>query len=312
MSQTEIKTLLSGKTSGVKVLVTGATGLIGSCAVSHLMNSGFDVPAVSRSGRGASGISLDVHDYDSVSKFMKRERPEYLLHLAWNVNPGFYFASDNLNWVISSLNLLKIFAENGGKRAVFAGTCCEYDMSYGFLQEDITPMKPDSLYGTAKLSLYELASSWSAQMNLSFAWGRIFFLYGKHERKERIVPYIIDSFLRGEKPALKYPFILRDYTYSSDIAAGMTALLMSDFNGAVNISSGKMISLHEIAEKAALLIGCPVPEYEEVYDENMPPVVVGDTRRLNHVIGFNPSVSWEEGLSDVIEERRKIYASELH
>lgn len=308
MSQTMIKTLPSGKTSGVKVLVTGATGLIGSCAVSQLMNSGFDVLAVSRSGEGTSGISLDVHDYDSVSAFMKRERPEYLLHLAWNVNPGFYTSSDNLDWVVSSLNLLKIFAQNGGKRAVFAGTCCEYDMSYGFLQEDVTPLKPDSLYGTAKLSLYELASSWSAQMNLSFAWGRIFFLYGKNERRERIVPYIIDSFLKGEKPALKYPFILRDYTHSSDIAAGMTALLMSDFNGAVNISSGKAISLREIAEKAAMLIGCPVPEYQEVYDENMPPLVIGDCRRLNHVIGFIPSVSWEEGLSEVIEERRKLHA----
>ncbi len=306
MSQIKTKTLLSGKISGTKrVLITGATGLIGRYAVAQLINAGFDVLAVSRSGCGASGISLDVHDSDALNVFMRREQPEYLLHLAWNVEPGFYTSTDNLDWVVSSLNLLKIFTENGGKRAVFAGTCCEYDMSYGFLQEDVTPMKPDSLYGTAKLSLYQLASSWAAKMNLSFAWGRIFFLYGKNERRERIVPYIIDSLLEGKKPELKYPFILRDYTYAEDVARGIAALLMSDFNGAVNISSGQAVALCDIAKRAALLMNCPVPEYEEVYDENMPPLVVGDCRRLNHAIGFTPSVSWEEGLSEVIEERRK-------
>ena len=291
-----------------KVLVTGATGVIGNYAVQILSDIGLDVLEVSRSGNGKHGISLNVHDTDAVEQFMKAERPGYLLHLAWNMGAGSMTSTENLDWVMSSLSLLKIFAKYGGKRAVFAGSCFEYDMNYGFLSEDSTSLKSESFYGSSKTALYNLASAWSKIVGLSFAWGRIFFTYGRGERKERLVPDIIDSFLRGEKPAIKYPYILRDYTFAGDMAAGMCALMLSDYCGAVNIGSGVAVPLCSIAEKAAVLMGCPVPEYDIVPLGNMPPMVAADTRRLNNVIGFRPSVSWEEGLSEMIAWRREYTA----
>lgn len=110
-----------------KILVTGATGLIGQYAVPQLTKAGHEVLAVSRSGKGPAGVSLNLHDTEAVSSFLKSSRPEYLLHLAWNVDPGYMTAPDNLDWVASSLHLLKIFAAEGGKRAVFTGSCIEYD-----------------------------------------------------------------------------------------------------------------------------------------------------------------------------------------
>ena len=283
-----------------KVIVTGATGLIGQYAVSQLIDAGHEVLAVSRSGGGPCGVSLNLHDAEAVKSFVAKERADYLLHLAWYVSQGYMTTLENLDWVMSSLNLLKVFAENGGKRAVFTGSCIEYDWSYGFMQEDFTPLKSDSLYGTAKASLYNLASSWSKHAGFSFAWGRVFFLYGKGEKPERIVPYVVECLKRGEKPAMKFPYISRDYMHASDVAGGMKALLFSDYCGAVNMASGKATMLCEIAEEAAKVIGCPVPEYEHNDIGSMAPVVLGDSRRLNDIVGYRPRVSWEEGLRGLL------------
>lgn len=305
------RTMIDVPLSGVmfrknRVLVAGATGLIGTYATRQLIDMGFDVLAASRSGSGPSGVRLNVHDADSVRELISTERPEYLLHLAWQVNSGYAVSPENLDWVVSSLNLLQIFAENGGRRAVFTGSCMEYDWSGGTLSEDTTPLEPDTLYGVAKSSLYRLASTWAEQINLSFAWGRVFFLYGIGERSERIMPYIIDSFLKGEKPVLKYPYISRDYLHAADMAGGLIALMLSDFNGAVNIASGGAVPLCWVAKKIAALMGCPTPEYSRTIEKDMASLVLADTRRLNNIIGFSPGVSWEKGLSEVINWRKNL------
>ena len=269
---------------------------------------GLDVFGASRSGKGPHGISLNVHDTDAVESFMRAERPGYLLHLAWNMGAGSMTSTENLDCVMSSLNLLKLFAKYGGGRAVFAGSCFEYDMNYGFLSEDSTPADSDTFYGSSKTSLYKLASEWSKVVGLGFAWARIFFTYGRGERRERIVPFIIDALLVGEKPAVKYPHILRDYTFARDIAEGLVKLMLGEFCGVVNIASGCAVTLGSIAEKAAELMGSPVPEYEIVPQYDTPPLVVADTRRLNNVIGFRPKVTWEEGLTEMIAWRKECSA----
>lgn len=299
-SQTRTRTRSSGGILLAKILVTGATGLIGQYAVPQLVKAGHEVFGVSRSGKGDCGVALDLFDSDSVSAFIRVERPEYLLHLAWNVAPGYMTDPNNLDWTAASLHLLKTFADNGGKRAVFTGSCIEYDWSYGFMREDFTPLKSDYIYGTAKTSLYQLASAWAERTGFSFGWGRVFFLYGKGERPERIVPFIIDALKKGEKPAMKFPHISRDYMHAADVAGGLAALTLHDFCGAVNIASGQAIRLCDIAKKAAEVIGCPVPEYEYAPNNEIAPLVLGDSRRLNDIIGFRPRITWEEGLKELL------------
>ena len=106
---------------------------------------------------------------------------------------------------------------------------------------------------------------------------------------------------------IKYPYILRDYTHARDIAGGLAALLLGDFCGAVNIGSGTPVALCAIAEKVALLIGCPVPKCEIRSTDGSPPLVAVDTRSLNDVVGFRLNISWEEGLTEIIEWREECF-----
>lgn len=285
-----------------KVLVTGATGFIGRRVVSRLRKEGWDVLAVSRNGEG--GVSLDLKDTEFVRFFLKKERPDHLMHLAWNVNANSMESLENLEWVIASLELLKAFAENGGKKAVFAGSCAEYDWRYGFLSEDLTPLASGSFYGVSKSALGKLALAYAQQSHLDFAWGRIFFLYGVGEKRDRLVPSLISSFLKGEIPDLRNPHIRRDYLYVDDVAAALLALLSSSFNGSVNIASGEAIRLADIGCKIARLLGREVPPCwgSEMIGEELYPLVLGDVRRLNEIIGFKPAVTWDKGLRDTIEK----------
>lgn len=291
----------------MKIMLTGATGFIGGHLARILKDENFKFKnenfKLLSSSRGGD-YKLNIHDFNAVNNFLRRERPDYLVHLAWNVDSEYQAKNENFDWVLSSLNLLRAFYENGGKRAVFAGSCMEYDWRYGFLSEDVTPLSPDTFYGFTKNILYKMASEYAVKNNFSFAWGRIFFLYGNGEKEGRLVPSLIKN-----PGKLKYPFIKRDYMYVGDVAAAFVAILMSGFNGAVNIASGSAVSLCEIADKIAALTGRDPEKY--FYDEainndannkNAPaPLVLADTRILNNVIKFRPKFSLDEGLNETIK-----------
>ncbi|MBR1418384.1 MAG: NAD(P)-dependent oxidoreductase [Synergistaceae bacterium] len=279
-----------------KILVTGADGFIGSYFVKELDK---DLELLQPSIN-----ELNLYDAQSVKNFIERERPEYLMHFAWNVNAGYQESSENFDLVLASLNLLKYFAENGGKRAVFAGSCMEYDWSYGFVKEDFTPLKPDTFYGKCKALLYQLASEYARKVNLSFACGRIFFLYGQGEKRERLMPHLINCYKQNQTPDLKFPFLRRDYMHVKDVAAAFYAILKSDYNGSERISSGNAIALCDIANKIAALTGHEILNYDlnNLNLDNAPaPLVMGDNNILNNIIKFRPQVSWDEGLGEMIK-----------
>ncbi|MCC8194472.1 MAG: NAD-dependent epimerase/dehydratase family protein, partial [Deltaproteobacteria bacterium] len=74
-----------------KILVTGATGLIGRYALEPLRQSGFEVTACSRkSFVGAEAAQADLLDTKAIATLFRRLRPDYLLHFAWDVRPGIY------------------------------------------------------------------------------------------------------------------------------------------------------------------------------------------------------------------------------
>ena len=194
----------------MKVLITGAGGFIGSHLVRRVAQDGHAVVGVMRPGESrerlsdcADSVSLlecDLSNGDAVRKLIGETRPEIALHLAWYVETGKYWqAGENLECVRMSLGLAQALAEAGCSRFVGAGTCAEYDWNYGFLTENITPLKPRSLYGICKNATREILHSYCDHAGMSFAWTRFFLLYGPMEPKERLIPYVVLAMLKAEK-----------------------------------------------------------------------------------------------------------------
>jgi nucleoside-diphosphate-sugar epimerase len=303
-----------------QVLVTGATGFIGQHSIHNLCKRGYVVHGLSSgalhsvpvNGQDIHWHSLDLHNLVALSSLIEVIRPTHLLHFAWTTRPGAYWTTpDNLTWIQTTIELLRRFTEHGGRRAVMAGTCAEYDWRYGFCAEAQTPLLPTTLYGVSKHALQMLAQAYASQSSLSLAWGRIFFVYGPHEHPKRLVPSLIRGMLRQEPVPCSHGRQIRDFLHVQDVADAFVHLLDSDVVGPVNIASGAPISIQEIALKIAghfhadnLLQFGAIPSAA-----NEPPLLVADVRRLAEEVRWQPQFGLDAGLSQTIHWWREQEAS---
>ena len=166
-----------------RVLITGATGFIGTQVVKQLLARGYEVhslvyPPFAPEQKNLFQYEMNLMDINALKTFFAEHSFETLIHLAWYVGPKCQTSSLNLDWMVASLNLIKIFAENGGKKLLATGSMSEYDFSYGWCREDKTPLISPSLYGQAKASLYQVIKKFAEYSKIDFKWVRLFNLYG--------------------------------------------------------------------------------------------------------------------------------------
>jgi nucleoside-diphosphate-sugar epimerase len=300
-----------------RVLLTGASGFIGRHAIRPLLDGGYEVHAIARdveSLRAWAQAGVVLHpasllDAAQTQAIVRAIQPTHLLHLAWYVAHGkFWAAPENLDWVAASLHLLRAFAEAGGQRVVMAGTCAEYDWvgdsSWdGVCVEQGTPLKPTTLYGASKHALQTMLCAFAAQTKLSAAWGRIFLLYGPHEPPQKLVPAVVRSLLQGEPARTSHGQQVRDLLHVQDVADAFVALLGSDVQSAVNIASGLPVALREVV----LAIGDVLGRRELVQlgalpaAPNDPPKLLADVTRLRDEVGWQPKIDLRTGLAQTID-----------
>jgi len=291
-----------------RVLITGGSGFIGRNCLDRFVRRGYDVHAVagSRPGDDEPGITwsqANLLDLDQIAGIVADARADTLLHLAWMVKPGeAYTSPENFSWVSASMELIQQFVHHGGRRVVAAGTCYEYDHSLGWCHEQRTPTNPDTVYGTCKNTLRQLASAYCHTAGVSFAWPRIFFLYGPHEHPNRLVSSVIRSLLNGEAAKCSHGRQLRDYLYVEDLADALVALCESDVENEINIASGQPVTLAKIVSR----IGCLMERPELVLLGALPcrgseaPLVAADTTLLRERLGWNPRHKLDESLRSTI------------
>lgn len=292
----------------IRVLVTGANGFIGQSCLPILLDSGFEVHAISCASQPAHNERLVWHkcnllDARATGKVVAAIKATHLLHLAWYAVPGkFWWAEVNKQWVHASMNLFRHFAEQGGERIVSAGSCAEYDWQYGSYIEDKTPLNPSTLYGECKKQLFCELARLSTGTKISTSWGRIFFAYGPGEHRDRLIPSVILSLLEGRDALCSEGGQLRDFLYVHDVASAFIMLLKSGVEGAVNIGSSRPVEVRQVARMIAAKLGresllrlgaLPMQKGEPDY-------LVADNARLTEEVGWHAEYSLSDGLDQAI------------
>jgi nucleoside-diphosphate-sugar epimerase len=293
--------------------LTGASGLIGSHTLEPLLAAGYEVHALGRSPGSSSAVwhEVDLFDEAATSAAVAEVAAERLLHLAWYTEHGRFWGSpENLPWVGASLGLLRAFAEGGGRRAVIAGTCAEYDWSEpaGPCREldgagaPATPERPATLYGAAKHATRLVASAYAGEVGVSLAWGRVFLLYGPGEDERRLVPSVARALLAGVQARTSDGLQIRDLMHVSDVARGFVALLASEVEGPVNVASGDGVAIGEVLELIGRASGRPDLLRRGALDPRPgePPSLVADASRLRDEVGFRPAVPLGEGIAEAV------------
>ncbi|HZL48553.1 MAG TPA: NAD(P)-dependent oxidoreductase [Solirubrobacteraceae bacterium] len=298
-----------------RVMLTGATGFVGRHTLLALARAGHDVRAVARRrGPELAGVTWHESDLLAGCEVVGEVEPEILIHLAWYAEHGkFWSSTENVRWVEASLALLRAFAAAGGERAVIAGTCAEYEPSFEVYPES-APQQPETLYGASKHGLHVIASAFAAEVGLSLAWGRLFFLYGPFEQPERFVPSLVLALLRRERARMTEGTQLRDFLHVADAGAAFAALADSALTGPVNIASGQAIKLRELATLIARYTGSL-----ELLDvggmprrEGEASSIVADVHRLEGEVGWRPRIALEDGVRDTVTWWRERLATPEH
>ncbi len=300
-------------------LVTGATGFLGSVLVEHLLAQGIETICLVRSRLAADRRKLpkDVRTIEATSFQASQLKTklagisaDVVFHLAsygvrQNDRDPHQLIEGNINLLT---DLLQATADWPLRRFVHTGSCSEYGFPEG---ENVAiaeshPLRPASLYGSAKASSVLFGTALASQLNVPFVTLRLFGVFGPHEAPDRLIPYLIAKLRRDESVDLTPGEQVRDLLYEEDVAeafiAAADAIGMKS-SEAYNVCSARPTRIRDVGEAVADELGKPrhlLHWGKRQYRADEPLWLVGDNRRFTATTSWSPRVSVEEGIRRMI------------
>jgi dTDP-6-deoxy-L-talose 4-dehydrogenase (NAD+) len=233
-----------------RVVLTGATGFVGRQIHRWLADAGHEVTVVLRPGseerlivpvdRQALLTSADLFAESEEWWKTALTGVDAVVHCAWYVVPGKYLdASENFDCVSGTLCMARGAAAAGVRHFIGVGTCFEYLLS------------PATLYAACKLSVYHMLTQFFTKQGTNFSWCRLFYLFGEGEHPARLVPYVRERLGKGEVARLSAGTQRRDFLDVVQAGAMIANVVATGQSGAINICSGKSITIRQLVEAIA-------------------------------------------------------------
>jgi nucleoside-diphosphate-sugar epimerase len=296
------------------ILITGATGFLGSHIAEELVKQGFQVIALKRSTSNlwrCNDFNDQIHwitsdNINDVEQEIINCKPTILIHAAWDGVK----ASDRNNWIKQETNLsflvslLEIAKKTKILKIIALGSQAEYGSFEGSIDEDY-PCNPNSAYGANKVCASILLKSFAEQNKIDWYWIRLFSVFGPREEKNWLIPATINNLLKKKVMALTHCEQQYDYLFTKDFAAGILSVVKSSTNisGIYNMTSGESMKIKDILsflenriapQQRLLQIGALPYRPDQVMH------MQGNSDRFFQSFNFRSTYSVNEGLEETI------------
>ncbi len=238
--------------SGKRVLVTGATGTIGSRLVERLNGEGAIVYPLSRSARGLRAFRVNLANAEEVQGAFRGFEFDAVFHLAAaGVRPDRNTTVDELikSNAEGTMNLLAALEALPECPVVVAGSWTEYGVTSGGTMRENDPCNPNSPYGKSKLASTRAAQEWAKRTGRPLTVFRFFSVCGGSEGENRLGPAVYRALMSDTSPTLSNPDFERDFIHVDDVVDAMMST--HNFRGAgeiMNIGTGVSTSLIEFVQ----------------------------------------------------------------
>ncbi|OQA89898.1 MAG: dTDP-glucose 4,6-dehydratase 2 [Elusimicrobia bacterium ADurb.Bin231] len=300
-----------------KILITGATGFVGSNLVRRLADLGTKVFIFVRKDSLLWRIDdikdkfriniVDITDENRLKHVVSEIMPDGIIHSA--VYGGYPFQKDwkkifdiNLTGTVNVLNACK---EVGFEFFINTGSSSEYGIKDTPIKET-DMLDPVTAYGVAKASASLYCSFIAKTESLPITTLRLFSPYGYYEDRARLVPYLILSALRGELPCLSSSKNVRDFIFIDDVVEAYLKAIenIDKIKGEIiNIGSGEQHTVSELVEKVMQLIGSQLmPVWDAVANSRKEPKCwQADIAKSKKLLNWYPETSLSEGLRKTVK-----------
>jgi len=296
--------------SGKRMLVTGASGFIGSHLCRCLLKENAEVHAVSRKKYTSADTRLrwwqgDLSDVGAVRNILTAVRPDTIFHLASHVAGArdleLVLSMFNSN-LCAAVNVLTVAAEMGCRRIILAGSLEEA----GPNDSEVVPSSP---YAAAKWACSAYARMFYALYKTPVVIARLFMVYGPGQQDlSKLVPYVALSLLQGNAPKLASGQREVDWIYVEDAVDGLIAMADSpDIEGkTIDLGSGTLVPIRTVVNHMVKMVNPGIqPLFGALPDRPMEQVRAADTSGTFDSIYWRPVTSLENGLAQTIDWYRR-------
>jgi nucleoside-diphosphate-sugar epimerase len=287
-----------------KILVTGASGFLGSNLCRRLMHNGAQVHAVSRTPRNSESGCVcswqgDMADIGTVRRLLYEIKPDVVFHLAGlsTASPDRELVLPTLHsLLVSTVNILTVSAEIGCRRVVLAGSLTEP-------QPGLSEITPGSPYAAAKWACGAYARMFYELYRVPVVIVRPFMTYGPGQNERKLIPHVILSFLRGEAPKISSGQQQFDWIFVDDVIDGFLAAAGApEVEGrTIDLGSGTLVSIRTMVQTLVDLTGSKIdPHLGAVSDRPFEQARTADMSHAYAALNWKPKISLREGLSRTV------------
>ena len=302
----------------MRIVITGAAGFIGSHLSERLLDMGHSVVGIDNllTGDLANIAHLTGRDFvfirHNVTNYINVEGPvDRVFHWASPASP-----IDYLEWPIPTLKVGALGTHNAlglakakGARFMLASTSEVYGDPLEHPQKEtywgnVNPIGPRGVYDEAKRFAEAITMAYHRYHGLDAKIVRIFNTYGPRMRVRdgRAVPNFIAQALKNEDVTIfGSGRQTRSFCYISDLVSGIIALMESKENEPVNIGNPHEMSIEEMARVIIRMTGATSKIVFKPLPTDDPQVRQPDITRARTVLGWEPKVPLEQGLTATID-----------